>query len=163
MLEDAAVTAAELMSRDVAVVHPDTSLLQAVRLLAHRRISGVPVVDHTGALVGMLSEGDLVRWHQGFTEKQARWFDLLADGYDLAPDFLETIRSEQHKVKSVMSTSVKTVTEDTPAREVASILYDNAIKRVPVMRDGKMVGIVARSDLVRALAETLEKTSPNSG
>ena len=84
MLDEAIFRAGDLMTRDVAVVHPDTSLLEAVKVMAHRRISGMPVVDNSGAIVGMISEGDLVRWHEGFTERQARWLDMLAEGFDLA-------------------------------------------------------------------------------
>ena len=161
MLDEAVFTAGDLMTRDVAVVHPETSLLEAVKLMAQRRISGMPVVDPTGAVVGMLSEGDLVRWHEGHSDRQSRWLDMLAEGYDLAPDFLEGIKSQQRKVKSVMMAGATTVTEDTPARDVARLMCDMHIKRVPVLRDGKLVGIVARSDLVRALAQTLgEKHSP---
>ena len=158
MLDEAVVTAGDLMTRDVAVVHPETPLLQAVRLMAQRRISGMPVVDDSGNIVGMMSEGDLVRWHEGYTGKQARWLDMLADGYELSPIFLERVRAEHHKVKAVMATGVTSVTEDTPAREIASLMHSKHIKRVPVLRDGKLAGIVARSDLVRALAEMLGGT-----
>jgi predicted transcriptional regulator len=143
MLDEALVTAGDLMTRDVAVVHPETSLLQAVRLMAQRRISGMPVLDDAGNIIGMLSEGDLVRWHEGHTEKQAHWLDMLAEGTDLAPAFLEGIREQRHKVKS----------------EIARLMCDRNIKRVPVVRDGKLVGIVARSDLVRALADRLGEKS----
>ena len=157
MLDEAIFTAGDLMTRDVAVVYPETSLLDAVKLMAKRRISGVPVVDHDGTIVGMLSEGDLVRWHEGYSERQARWLDMLADGFQLAPAFLEGIREQQRKVKSVMAHGVTTVTEATPAREVAHLMHTKNIKRVPVTRDGKLVGILARSDLVRALAQKLEE------
>lgn len=155
MLEESAVTAGELMTRDVVVVHPDSSLMEAVKLMARRGISGLPVLDAAGAIVGMLTEGDLVRRHEGQSEKQARWLDMLADGGELAPTFLESIRNEQHKVKVAMSSGVVTVSEDTPAREIANLMTSKGIKRVPVVRDGKVVGIVARSDLVRALAAGL--------
>ncbi len=155
MLEDGAFTAGDLMTRDVVVVHPETSLREAVSLMADRHVSGLPVVDSDGTLVGMLSEGDLVRWHEGYSARQAKWLDMLADGFILAPDFLEGIRSEQHKVKAVMSKGATTVTEDVLAREIASMMYARKIKRVPVLRDGKLVGIVSRSDLVRALAMRL--------
>ena len=95
MLDEAVVMAGDLMTRDVAVVHPETSLLEAVKLMAGRRISGMPVVDDAGTIVGMLSEGDLVRWHEGYTERQARWLDMLAEGGHLAPAFLEGIREQQ--------------------------------------------------------------------
>jgi CBS domain-containing protein len=155
MLDEAVFTAGDLMTRDVAVVHPETSLLQAVRLMAQRHISGMPVVDDDGTIVGMLTEGDLLRWHDSYSERQARWLDMLADGHDLAPAFLEGIREQNRKVKSVMASGAMTVTEDTPAREIARLLYERNIKRVPVLRDGRLVGLVARSDLVRALAQKL--------
>jgi len=159
MLDDAVVTAGDVMTRDVAVVHPETSLLDAVKVMATRRISGMPVTDHTGAIVGMLSEGDLVRWREGFSARQMRWLDMLAEGSALAPSFIEGIRAEQYKVKAVMSPGAFTVTEDVAARDIAGLMHAKGIKRVPVMRDGKLVGIVARSDLIRALAEKLAERS----
>jgi CBS domain-containing protein len=159
MLDEAVFTAGDLMTRDVVAVHPDTPLLDAVKLMATRKISGVPVVDDDGTIVGMMSEGDLVRWHEGYTERQARWLDMLADGFELAPAFLEGIREQKRKVKNVMTRGAVTVTEEMPAREVAHLMYEKNIKRVPVLRDGKLVGIVARSDLVRALATKLEEKS----
>jgi CBS domain-containing protein len=161
MLDEAAYTAGDLMTRDVAVVHPETSLLEAVKLMARRHISGMPVLDHAGAIVGMLSEGDLVRWQEGYTERQARWLDMLAEGTDLAPAFLKGIQDQHRRVKSIMASGATTVTEDTPARDIARLMYVRNIKRVPVVRGGKLIGIVARSDLVRALAEKLdEKRDP---
>jgi CBS domain-containing protein len=157
MLDEAVYTAGDLMTRDVAAVHPETSLLDAVKLMAQRRISGMPVLDDGGNIVGIVSEGDLVRWHEGYTERQARWLDMLAEGFQLAPAFLEGIRDQHRRVKTVMSPGAVTVTEDMPAREVAHLMYQKNIKRVPVVRDGKLVGIVARSDLVRALAAKLEE------
>ncbi len=159
MLDEAIFTAGDLMTRDVAVVHPETSLLEAVKLMAHRKISGMPVVDDAGNIVGMISEGDLVRWHEGYTERQARWLDMLAEGFDLAPEFVQGIQEQHRKVKTVMSPGVTAVTEDTPAREVARLMYAKNIKRVPVVRDGKLVGIVARADLIRALAQKLGEPS----
>ncbi len=160
MLDEAIYTASDLMTRDVAVVHPEASLLEAVKVMARRRISGLPVVDDAGKILGMLSEGDLVRWHEGYTEKQGRWLDMLAEGGNLAPNFLAEMREQHHKVQSVMAHGATTVTEETPAREIASLMCARNIKRVPVLRDGKLVGIVARSDLVRALADKLQEQPP---
>lgn len=160
MLEASAVTAGDIMTRDVATVAPNTSLLDTVKLMAARRVSGVPVLDKSGAIVGIVSEGDLVRWHEGYSERQARWLDLLADGFELAPSFVEGIRARSQTADAVMSKNVVTVEEDTPAREIATLLHTRSIKRVPVIRDGKLVGIVARSDLVRAFAEKLGESAP---
>jgi CBS domain-containing protein len=157
MLDEAIFTAADLMSRDVAVVHPETTLLEAVRIMAERRISGVPVVDDRGVLVGMLSEGDLLRWHEGHNVKQARWLEMLAEGADLSNAFLSLMRDQRRQVQNLMAPGAVTVTEDAPAREIANLMYTRGIKRVPVLRDGKLVGIVARSDLVRALAQKLDE------
>ena len=157
MLEDGAFTAADLMTRDVATVTPETPLRDAVALMAARHVSGLPVVDTDGALVGMLCEGDLVRWHEGYSQRQARWLDMLADGFALSQDFLEGMRSEQNRVRGVMTPGVVTVTEDMHASRIASLMHDKHIKRVPVVRDGRLVGIVARSDLVRALAMKLSQ------
>ena len=162
MLDDAKFLASDIMTRDVAVVHPETTLLAAVKLMASRRITGLPVVDKHGSLVGMMSEADLLRWHEGFSEREARWLDLLAEGYYLAPDFLREIPEQRRKIKGLMSSKPTiTVTETTPAREIASLMHAHRIKRVPVLRDGKLVGIVTRTDLVRALAQKLsEMESP---
>jgi CBS domain-containing protein len=162
MLDEAVVTAADVMTRDVAIVHPETPLLDAVKLMARRRISGMPVVDDNGTIVGMISEGDLVRWHEGYTERQSRWLDMLADGFQLAPSFLEGIRAERYKVKAVMSPGCVCVAETMLAREIATLMHGKNIKRVPVLRDGKLVGIVARSDLIRALAQKLDEKAPAS-
>jgi CBS domain-containing protein len=155
MLDEAPFTASDLMTRDVAVVHPETSILDAVRLMARRRISGVPVVDNAGTVVGMVTEGDLVRWHEGLSERQVRWLDMLAEGTELASVFLEGIQDQRRKVKNIMSTGAITVTENTLAREIAQLMHAKSIKRVAVIRDGVLVGIVARSDLIRALAQRL--------
>ena len=155
--EEAIFTAGDLMTRDVAVAHPETTLLEAVTLMARRHISGMPVVDKDGNVVGMLTEGDLLRWHEGYTDRETRWLDMLAEGHAIGPMFLEGIREEHRKVKAVMAPAVVSVTEDMPAREIAHLMYTRNIKRVPVLREGKLVGIVARSDLVRALAQRLEE------
>jgi len=158
MLDDAKVLASDIMTRDVAVVHPDTTLLAAVKLMASRRISGLPVVDEHGTLIGMMSEGDVLAWHEGFSKREARWFDLLAEGFDLADEFLRHVQEQHRKIKALMSPNPVTVTETTPARAIASLMHAHRIKRVPVVRDGRLVGIVTRTDLVRALAEKLSET-----
>jgi CBS domain-containing protein len=160
MLDEAPVVATDIMTRDVAVVHPETSLLDAVKLMAKRRISGVPVVNTGGAVVGMLTEGDLLRWREGYTEKQARWLDILAEGQELAPAFLEAVLDQPNRVENVMAAGAVTITENVCAREIARLMYKRNIKRVPVMRNGRLVGIVARSELIRAFAQFLDTSQP---
>jgi len=158
MLDETVLTAGDLMTRDVITVHPETSLLDAVTLLAKHRISGMPVLVD-GTIVGMLSESDLVRWHEGYTERQARWLDMLADGFSLAPEFLHEIREQHRRVNGIMTPGAITVNEEMPAREIAHLMYRQNIGRLPVVRDAKLIGIVSRSDLIRALATKLAEDS----
>src|ERR1700751_4580726 len=118
MLDETVVVAGDIMTRDVVAVRPEASVLQAVKLMAAGHISGLPVVDEAGAVVGMVTEGDLVRWHEGYSDKQARWLDLLADGFQLASDFVAAIQAEHGKVGNVMSRGCVSVTEDTPATAI---------------------------------------------
>ena len=158
MLEDSPLTAEDVMSRDVKVVHPDTSLLEAVQLLADQHISGLVVVDEHNRPVGMLTEGDLLRWHGEFTDRQAWWLEHLSEGDELAPSFLAAIRSQQRKVKKLMTDGVISVFPETSTREIARLFFEHKIKRVPVVKDDKLVGLVSRADLVRALVEELRKS-----
>jgi CBS domain-containing protein len=158
MFEEAPYVARDLMTRDVAVVHPETPLRKVVQIMTERHVSGLPVVDAGGALVGMLTEGDLVRWREGLPEREERWLDALGEGFELAPAFVEALRAERHTVKHAMSHhAVVTIPEDMPARQIASRMHAEGVKRMPVVRDGKLVGIVARSDLVRGLAQWLDE------
>jgi CBS domain-containing protein len=148
--------AGQLMTRDVVSVSPDTPTHEIARLLLEHRISAVPVVDATGLAVGMVSEGDLVG--RGEQERKARrdwWLALLAEGSELHPDFLGSLRQPERMARDVMSAPVVRVTETTEASEIAAILAQYRIKRVPVVRDGKVVGIVSRADLLRAMAAEL--------
>ena len=160
MLDEAKFVASDIMTRDVAVVHPEATLLDALKLMASRQVSGLPVVDEHGTVVGIMSEGDVLGWHEGFSEREARRFDLLAEGFELAPDFLREVQEQRRKIKAIMSSNPITVTEATAAREIASLMHGHGIKRVPVMRDGKLVGIVTRADLVRALLQKLGEVEP---
>ena len=112
MLDEAVFTAGDLMTRDVAVVHPDTSLLEAVKLMAQRHISGMPVVDEAGAIVGMLSEGDLVRWHEGYTDGRHAGSICWPTALSSHRHSWRGIQEQRRKVKSVMAVGATTVTED---------------------------------------------------
>jgi CBS domain-containing protein len=154
---------AEVMTRQAVTVGPTTSVRDVAKLLLERRISAVPVVDALGALLGIVSEGDLVRRGDVVRdERQSWWLQMLAEGEDLAPAFLAYARSGDRPVRDLMTREVVTVEETTPLPEVARLLEERRIKRVPVLRQGKLVGIVSRADLVRALThgEETAKRSP---
>ena len=154
------IDAANIMTTKVIAARPDDTVAQVARLLAMNQISAVPVCDAEGNLLGMLSEGDLLRPVTTETEtRRAWWLRLLAEGTELAPEFLNYVREDQRRAKDLMVTPVITVTERTSVREIADLMMRHHIKRVPVLRDGKIVGIVARADLVRAIASSPDALS----
>ena len=153
--------AREVMTREVATVGPATPADAIARLLLDRRISAVPVVDAAGAPIGMVSEGDLVgRDAAARASRRDWWLALLAEGTELNQEFIASLRTPQRTAREVMSAPVVTVEEDTDIAEVARLLADYRIKRVPVIRDGRLVGIVSRADLLRALAAQSEPRPP---
>ncbi|HEY0183888.1 MAG TPA: CBS domain-containing protein [Rhodopila sp.] len=149
------LTAADIMTTNVKTVRPEASVAEIARLLSDNNISAVPVCDDQGVVVGMLSEGDLLRpVGQEHAAKRAWWLNLLAEGTDLAPSFLECISVENQRAANLMIEPVITATPDTTLPELADLLVRHHIKRLPILRSGKLVGIVSRADLVRALART---------
>lgn len=145
--------AAAIMTTNVITAGPDDTVARVARLLATNHISAVPVCDSAGKVLGMLSEGDLMRPFSTETEqRRAWWLRMLAEGTELAPEFLQYVREDQRRAKDLMVTPVITATEQTSGREVADLMMRHHIKRVPILRGGKLVGIVARADLVRAIA-----------
>ncbi len=157
------MNAHDIMTTDVLSVTPGTGVRDIALLLLRNGISAVPVVDGAGVPVGMVSEGDLIG-RKG-AERQARrdwWLTLLAEGEALHPDFLATVQASPQTAADVMSSPIVTVDESIPVAEIARILSDHGFKRVPVLREGRMVGIVSRADLVRAMAsESPGETVPS--
>jgi CBS domain-containing protein len=147
--------AMDVMTTDVITVDPDTTVQALATLLAERGISGTPVVDASGRLVGVVSEGDLLHRVEIGTARRHRerrrswWLDHFAS--DLAREY---VKSHGRTVKDIMTHDVVTVIEDTDLGEVAALLEAKRVKRVPVTRDGKVIGIITRANLVRALATT---------
>jgi len=142
--------ACDVMVSPVITVKPHSSVKEVAQIFIDRRISAVPVVDDQGKLVGIVSEGDLLhRSEAGTQRKRSSWLLLFTSSETLAAEYA---RAHAGKVADVMTRNVITVTPETPLHEIASLLEKNAIKRVPVVRDGKIVGLVSRANLLQAVA-----------
>jgi CBS domain-containing protein len=145
--------AIDVMVRDVVTVAPDTDVAAATKLLAEHDVSALPVLDKDGNLVGVLSEADLIHRTEIGTEKHRPWWlEAVTGATTLAEEFA---KSHGKKVGEVMTTGVISVTEETPLSEIAALFERKRIKRVPVVKDGKLVGIVSRSNLIQALASVV--------
>jgi CBS domain-containing protein len=143
------MNAADVMITNVISVRSDTSVAKIAETLLTNRISAVPVLDEKGAMVGIVSEGDLIHRVEADTERHRSWWlELLTGKEVLARDF---VKSHARKAADVMTRPVVTVKPDTPLGELASLLEKHRIKRVPVMKDGKIVGIVSRANLIQSL------------
>jgi len=150
------MNARDIMTKSVVSVHPDTPLREVARLMLDKAITAVPVVDDKGAPIGIVSEGDLIRPERAARETwRQSWLEIFAEGEALAPELLDWLRSQEHSARAVMSAPVVTVSEDTELGEIARVLVAHRIKRVPVVRDGRVTGIIARSDLLRVLASQI--------
>jgi len=153
--------AMDVMVRDVVTVKPDTNVGDAVKLLIEHDVSALPVVDEEGDVIGMISEADLVHREELDTEKHRPWWvEAVTPAADLAEDFA---KSHGHKVEEIMSTEVISAGEETPLGEIANLLEKYRIKRLPILRDGKLVGIVSRSNLIQALASAKPSEKANGG
>ena len=143
---------ADIMTADVVTADPEMSIMDVAKLLWEKRISGVPVVNARGEPIGMITEGDLLRRHEtGTALRHSWWLEMLSTNRDLASEYVKTHAS---RVKDVMTRKVITVAESTLVSVLSDLFERHGIKRVPVLRDGKLVGIVSRANLVRALAMT---------
>jgi CBS domain-containing protein len=158
------VKARDVMTAAFVSVGPDMPVREIAQTLRDHGISAVPVVDAAGAASGMVSEGDLIaRDDAGREARRDWWLTLLAEGGTLDADFVANLRAPERTARDVMASPLVTVGEDTEVGEVARLLTTHRIKRVPVLRDGRIVGIVSRADLVRALAEEEPKPAINGG
>lgn len=144
------MNARQVMTSPVISATANTPVRDIAELLLKYHISAVPILDHSGAPVGMVSEGDLIGRDE--TERNAQhdwWLALVAKGEPLDPDFLSALRRPERVASEIMSKPVITVGEDTDAAEIARLLATYRIKRAPVVRDGRVVGIVSRENLLR--------------
>lgn len=144
--------AKDIMTADVITIRPDTTVREVAKLMTEKHISGVPVVDAEGRLLGLLSQSDLLHRQELGTETRRKWWlHVFADPDRLA---MEYTKSHGLKAGDIMSKHIISVSPETELADVAAILDKNRIKRVPVMANGALVGIVTRTDLVKALQHT---------
>ena len=154
-------TAAEIMTRSVITIHPDASIADAVQLMLGQRISGLPVVDADGTLVGVLTEGDLLRRFETGTEKhRPRWLEFLRGPGQLAEDY---VRTHGRKVREVMTDDVATAGEDATLESLVNTMESRRVRRVPIVTAGKLVGVVSRADLLKVLAKALDQRTAQAG
>jgi CBS domain-containing protein len=138
------------MVSPVITVKPHASVKEVAKTLVDRRISAVPVVDDAGKLIGIISEGDLMHRSETGTERRYRWWIRLMGGDASLP--ADYIKAHGCKAADIMTKNVITASPETPLDEIAILLERNSIKRVPIVGDGQLVGIVSRANLVQALA-----------
>ncbi len=149
------MNAAEIMTLDPLSVAPETPLVEAARLMLQHRISGLPVMDGKGVIVGVVTEGDLLRRAETGTERhRSGWLAFLMGPGRLAGEYVD---AHARKVAEVMTREVVAVGASTDLAEIVQLMEKRRIKRVPIVANGKLVGIVSRSDLVRALVHKLTR------
>lgn len=149
--------AGDVMTTGAATVRPDASLAEAGRIMVEHRISGLPVVDDTGKLVGIITESDFLRRDDG---KRPRWIDVL-----LSESNAQITAKQLHdrRVEHAMSRNPISVDVRTPVEELIDLMERHGIKRVPIVADGRIVGIVSRANLVVALLRKMNRVPDTGG
>jgi CBS domain-containing protein len=141
----------QIMTHKVISVRPDTPVADAANTMLHQHISGLPVVNEAGKLVGIISEGDFIRRAEIGTErKRGRWLKLLVGSGRAAIDY---VHEQGRKVGEIMTPNPLTVAEDATLEEIVQVMEKSHIKRLPVLRGGQLVGIVTRANLLQAVAD----------
>jgi len=148
----------QIMSRHVITVGVNASVAEAIAIMLGHHVSGLPVVDAAGRLVGIVSEGDFIRRAEIDTDrKRGRWLSFLAGADRLAVDFA---RSHGRKVGEIMTRNPVTIAEDTPLAEIVEMMDRHHVKRLPVLRGESLVGMVTRSDFLPAVARLVRNAGP---
>jgi CBS domain-containing protein len=152
------MNAEHVMTRNVISIDPNATVLQAARLMLQHHISGLPVIDQDGNLVGVLSEGDFLRRRETRTERhRSRWLEFLMGPGRMAAEYSH---SHGSKVSEVMTAEVQTVDEATPIEDIVDLMERKRIKRAPVLCGGQVVGIVTRSNLMHAMVSLARVAQP---
>jgi CBS domain-containing protein len=149
------------MTPRVISIEPDAPITRAVRLMLQNRISGLPVLGPKGELVGMVTEGDFIRRGEiGTQRRRNRWLEFLIGPGRLADEY---VHARGRKVEEVMTREPITVTPDTPLDEVVRLMERHRIKRLPVLREGTLAGIVTRANIMHALVSLAAETKAPAG
>ena len=149
--------AADVMVSNVITVGVNASIGEVAAILLNNHVSAAPVVDEKGELVGIVSEGDLIRRPEiGTAKRHSWWLELISNKWASATEY---IKSHSRKVADVMTRDVITAKPDTPLGEIAAMLERNRIKRVPIVEGGMLVGLVSRGNILQALASATKKLS----
>lgn len=147
--------AKDVMTRRVVSVEPDTPVPTAIRLMLQHRISGLPVVNKAGQVVGVVTEGDFLRRAETGTQPhRKRWLEFLLGPGRMAEEYADT---HGRKVGDVMTREPLTIVEDYPLQQIVELMERKRIKRLPVVRDGALVGIVSRANVLHAVASVSSK------
>ena len=153
--------AREIMSREVITVGVDASIVDAINIMLAHHVSCLPVVDSTGKLLGILSEGDFIRRAEiGTQRRRGRWLTIVAGADRVALDFA---RAHGRKVGQIMTLDPVTIAEDMPLEQIVAIMEARNLKRLPVLRGADIVGMVTRSDFLPVIARLASRPRISSG
>jgi CBS domain-containing protein len=150
----AVMNVTEIMTQPVITVTPESLVVEAARLMLQHRVSGLPVIDADGEILGIVTEGDLLRRAETGAEHRRHWLEFLIAPDRFADDYA---RARGRKVGEVMSEDLVSVGPDDPIEDVVRLMERRHIKRLPVVTAGRLVGIVSRADVVRALTRKLQQ------
>jgi CBS domain-containing protein len=151
----------DVMTPKVISVRVDETVVNAARLMLQQQISGLPVVDKKGQLVGIVTEGDFLRRGElGTQRRRPKWLEFLLGPGKLAQEY---VHASSKKIEDVMTPDPRTIGEDESLEAVVDMMERHRIKRIPVTRDGRLVGIVSRANLMHALASLARDVSPPAG
>lgn len=145
--------AKDIMTSHVVSITPDSTVDQAIKVMLERHLSGLPVVDDKGRLVGILTEGDLLRRQEIGTERhRPRWLEFFTSLGKMA---VEYAHARGRKVDEVMTADVITATEESKLEDIVELMMRHGVKRIPIVYGGGPIGIVSRADVLRALQRKL--------
>lgn len=150
----------DIMTSPVVSIEPDMTVIQAVRIMLQRHISGLPVIDKSGRLLGVVTEGDFLRRAETGTQRQRpRWLEFLIGPGRLAEEYTH---AHGRKVGEIMTPDPLTVDEETPLEQAVRLMEKHRIKRLPVVRGDRVVGILSRANLLHALAGIAREIEPST-